>query len=641
MKSHISLKSHSSIITRTAVGTTIVTFLTTLLLSIIFINVQQKLLVDQAFADLKSNLLNFSVPSIENLYIQKKYIQLFEQKTKVNQHPNVLYSYIVNDDGKIDVGLSGLNSPDVGKSQQIWEPEYSPLTQHSPDYSTIKVTPELKNHFPNKNLDSYSTLTLMRLNFKCPSDLSSWCSELRVAVIPETVQGSFWKLALNSAKFSLVFIVIIVCSVVAIIYAQFKEIRRMSDKMMANNSTGDVSTEKLQKYTALRKNDAREIAILKEALRRFIALQDRSARDAISAQLVSTIAHEVHGPFQFILRALDQLQENINKPDFAATLLATLNRTRHFGKKIDAVLLDVLECNRDRDLSPTTVSLFELCKEGELRLQMLMEDKIPKLDIYVQDNIFVSIERERVLRVFENILVNAVQAINGNTNKNIVPSIWMKAALKPENGMIHFEIGNTGSFIPPEHMPRIFDFRFSRGKSSGTGLGLFVVKKCILDHGGTIECESSLESGVQFTMTLPVAVSIVPADNTAIVADSRFIIIVDDNPIFRSFWERSSLGNRCITYSHPLDLENAISTGEIKPEDCVCFVIDLDFGPESKISGDELARNIKIKYSIPVFLFTSLPMQSVSGDIRACFDGVLQKNSSALTELRRHLGWQN
>jgi signal transduction histidine kinase len=68
-------------------------------------------------------------------------------------------------------------------------------------------------------------------------------------------------------------------------------------------------------------------------------------------------------------------------------------------------------------------------------------------------------------------------------------------------------VADTGSGIPPEHLPHIFD-RFYRAESasgddSGSGLGLSIVKALVEAQGGHIAIESQLEKGTQVVMALP------------------------------------------------------------------------------------------------------------------------------------------
>ncbi len=73
---------------------------------------------------------------------------------------------------------------------------------------------------------------------------------------------------------------------------------------------------------------------------------------------------------------------------------------------------------------------------------------------------------------------------------------------------VQFTVGNSGSFIPAEELPKLFEAFYTKGKRGGTGLGLAIAQKIVNAHGGRIWCTSSRdvsssESCVEFHFTLP------------------------------------------------------------------------------------------------------------------------------------------
>jgi PAS domain S-box-containing protein len=106
-------------------------------------------------------------------------------------------------------------------------------------------------------------------------------------------------------------------------------------------------------------------------------------------------------------------------------------------------------------------------------------------------------DRDRVLRVFANLVRNAVQySAAGST-------VRLRAeALGRE---IVFTVEDTGQGIAPEGLPHVFD-RFWRARGAprgGSGLGLPIARGIVTSHGGRIWCMSELGSGTRFCFTLP------------------------------------------------------------------------------------------------------------------------------------------
>ena len=136
-------------------------------------------------------------------------------------------------------------------------------------------------------------------------------------------------------------------------------------------------------------------------------------------------------------------------------------------------------------------------------------------------------------QVFLNLLVNAAQAITeGNAERN---EIVVSARL--EAGEILVEISDTGSGIAPEVLSRIFEpFFTTKSADAGTGLGLFISRQTVVDHGGRVEIESQPGQGTVFRVFLPVgppAVDAAPSGRAPAPAPSTpggRVLVIDDEP---------------------------------------------------------------------------------------------------------------
>jgi len=99
-------------------------------------------------------------------------------------------------------------------------------------------------------------------------------------------------------------------------------------------------------------------------------------------------------------------------------------------------------------------------------------------------------------QVFLNLITNAAQAIPGKGTVTV--RTWHG------EGYIHIEVIDSGTGIPPETLPHIFDTYFTtKPKGIGTGLGLSIARQIVRSHGGEISVESKPGVGSTFTVTLP------------------------------------------------------------------------------------------------------------------------------------------
>jgi signal transduction histidine kinase len=109
------------------------------------------------------------------------------------------------------------------------------------------------------------------------------------------------------------------------------------------------------------------------------------------------------------------------------------------------------------------------------------------------------IERERLVRVFQNLLENAIEhSGSGGT-------VSIGAAVVEIDGTPNVEchVIDSGAGFAPVDLPRVFEPFFTR-RQSGTGLGLSIVQRIVREHGGTVSAGNSAHGGAVVTVRLPI-----------------------------------------------------------------------------------------------------------------------------------------
>jgi signal transduction histidine kinase len=117
-------------------------------------------------------------------------------------------------------------------------------------------------------------------------------------------------------------------------------------------------------------------------------------------------------------------------------------------------------------------------------------------------------DRAQLLQVFQNLVVNATQAMP----EGRFGHIWLRAANTtlaegqvsslPAGDYVQFDVQDDGCGIPPENIAKIFAAFFTT-KKTGTGLGLATVLDVVRKHGGQIGVDSTIGAGTTFTVFLP------------------------------------------------------------------------------------------------------------------------------------------
>ena len=147
------------------------------------------------------------------------------------------------------------------------------------------------------------------------------------------------------------------------------------------------------------------------------------------------------------------------------------------------------------------VELNDLALEAVEQLKQKLSVKLPQIDIVSgTEGSTVYVDRDKVMRVFANLIGNAAQytSLEGKITISAIN----------EGSYIKVSIEDTGSGIPEDELPRVFErfYRVEKTRSrdfGGTGLGLSIARKVVEGHGGSIWIESTLGLGTRVCFTLP------------------------------------------------------------------------------------------------------------------------------------------
>lgn len=109
---------------------------------------------------------------------------------------------------------------------------------------------------------------------------------------------------------------------------------------------------------------------------------------------------------------------------------------------------------------------------------------------------------QRLEQVVINLILNACQALPDRGR-----AIAVRTAGARDRRQARLEVSDEGCGIPPEHLDRLQEpFFTTRRAAGGTGLGLFIVKTIVTEHGGTLDFSSQPGKGTRVTVSLPAEV---------------------------------------------------------------------------------------------------------------------------------------
>lgn len=243
---------------------------------------------------------------------------------------------------------------------------------------------------------------------------------------------------------------------------------------------------------------ALENARLYDALRRSQDIIRRADRLSALGTLAAGIAHEIRNPLVSIQTFFQLAPQRLDDQEF---LTEFLNLTSGEVKRITDLISELLSFAR----SPTP-SISEIDLNGLVEsVSRLIEPQLRTGQIEVVRDLWADLplvrgDRDQLKQVFLNIILNAVQAMDGGGRIRIASR---ELTIEGER-LCQIEIADTGRGIAAENLDSIFNPFFTT-KDKGTGLGLAISNQVVTEHGGFIAVESQVGEGTTFRVHLAVA----------------------------------------------------------------------------------------------------------------------------------------
>ncbi len=220
---------------------------------------------------------------------------------------------------------------------------------------------------------------------------------------------------------------------------------------------------------------------------------------------IQMLAHDLRHPFAHIKNALHVMLRLSSYEEIRQYVKDTGRAIEKDILRVENMLSDLLHFRTEGQPNIVEISFYKLifsviksCFEVQSKTSILLKYNF-------QHKYFVSVDIQKMERVFSNIITNAIEAMNG---KGVIQFSTKEYF---ENDKLYFEvcIANSNSYIEEEYKEKVFDLFFTKGKKRGTGIGLGIAKEIVMQHGGNIFFNSSKEEGVKFNIKLPHAKNLI------------------------------------------------------------------------------------------------------------------------------------
>lgn len=205
--------------------------------------------------------------------------------------------------------------------------------------------------------------------------------------------------------------------------------------------------------------------------------------------IIQRVGHQLRNPLSLIALYAENLRLELQPggtQDQAIVIRETVQQTL-------TQLTELIYCGKSSQIRMALQDLQQLVTESIQGLQPWIEQKQIQI-IYPSTSVMLPLDRLQMKQVFDNLLSNA---IHFSPTTGIIRIDWQVF-----QGEVLIHITDQGSGLSPTDLQKIFTPFYSR-RSGGTGLGLTIAQKVVLDHQGSLWAQNLPEGGARFSFTLP------------------------------------------------------------------------------------------------------------------------------------------
>lgn len=307
----------------------------------------------------------------------------------------------------------------------------------------------------------------------------------------------------NALKILIFAVVVVICAI-GVITAYFvaKKIDNKNKEEFSNTlreyigKDGDEDINLPASYGVL----AKDISEFKREMnKKEWIIKEETAR---KNDLITYLAHDLKTPMTSIIGYLTLLDEAGDMPEeqrkkyINVALEKSYRLDELFNEFFDITRYNLSNIKLNKKKTDISYMLVQIADE----FYPILKDG-QSIELEAENDIQADVDADKLARVFNNVIKNAVLYGYENSKINIKAEI-----IGDKNQEVKVTISNNGATIPEEKLQRIFEKFYrvdeARGANAGAGLGLAIAKEIVSLHGGSISAVSEDEMTV-FTVTVP------------------------------------------------------------------------------------------------------------------------------------------
>ncbi|MBK5294047.1 MAG: HAMP domain-containing histidine kinase [Acidobacteriia bacterium] len=221
----------------------------------------------------------------------------------------------------------------------------------------------------------------------------------------------------------------------------------------------------------------------------------RQERISTIGRMASSIVHDLRNPLAAIYGGAEMMVDTDLTPAQTKRLAENIYRS---SRRIQEMLQDLLQVTRGNKGQRELCSLEEVVQAAVEAHRSTANAQNVTLESHVDPGIEIPLERQRMERVFLNLIGNALEALPAGG--------LIRINAQDLGDRVEVEVADNGPGIAPQIREQLFQPFASFGKKNGLGLGLALSRQSVLDHGGdlwSVDQTSTGGAGASFRLSLP------------------------------------------------------------------------------------------------------------------------------------------
>jgi len=218
------------------------------------------------------------------------------------------------------------------------------------------------------------------------------------------------------------------------------------------------------------------------------------ARLVTVGELSACFAHEVFNPLMLIRGHLRFIDEGL-APDHPARInFEVIDRA---SRRIEDMARRMLDFSRKRSSEPEACDVGELIADSLRFVQPYLQEQYADVKVSIAAGLpRVQVDRGQMVQAMVNLLQNAAEAMSNSDVRNL------SVVVNCDGNTFRISVGDSGRGIERDDLSHIFTPFFTTKGERGTGLGLYITRKIVEEHHGTISVKTG-SRGTTFVISLP------------------------------------------------------------------------------------------------------------------------------------------